>query len=237
MQTHRPLPRLAFGRAGVGSSRELPAEVAVALSYNGSTQAVMMATPADLVDFAYGFSLTEGIINSASEIRSITTEPVDDGVAITIDLVPDRFREHLARRRNLSGRTSCGLCGIDSLAEAVRVAQQYLSYFQGPVADWQCADQRLLRHAVPEKRTRVYDVRALIRTLCDDDSVLELRPRFAPREARGHAHIAFGPNAIAARICGVAQNPERLGVDCLFLERIKRQLRHRGRWIFRACKE
>ena len=56
MQTHRPMPRLTFGSGAVGQgSRPLPEEVAVALSYNGSTQAVMMATPADLEDFAYGF--------------------------------------------------------------------------------------------------------------------------------------------------------------------------------------
>jgi FdhD protein len=116
MDTRRPLSRLVWsGGAFTQAPRVLPEETAVALSFNGTTQAVMMATPDDLEDFATGFSLTEGIVQTASEIRSITTEPVDDGVAVTIDLVPDRFREHLARRRNLSGRTSCGLCGIDSM--------------------------------------------------------------------------------------------------------------------------
>src|SRR2546428_1031823 len=63
-------------------------------------------------------------------------------------------------------------------AEAVRVAKQYLGYFQGPVAAWECADQRLLRGIVPENRLRVYDVRAIIRTLADAGSVLELRRHF-----------------------------------------------------------
>src|SRR5205809_597351 len=63
-------------------------------------------------------------------------------------------------------------------AEAVRVAKQYLGYFQGPVAAWECADQRLLRGIVPENRLRVYDVRAVIRTLADAGSVLELRRHF-----------------------------------------------------------
>jgi acetyl/propionyl-CoA carboxylase alpha subunit/acetyl-CoA carboxylase carboxyltransferase component len=63
-------------------------------------------------------------------------------------------------------------------AEAVRVAKQYLAYFQGPVAEWECADQRLLRGVVPENRLRVYDVRAVIRTLADTGSVLELRRHF-----------------------------------------------------------
>src|SRR5213078_1381430 len=63
-------------------------------------------------------------------------------------------------------------------AEAVRVAKQYLGYFQGPVAAWECADQRLLRGIVPENRLRVYDVRTVIRTLADAGSVLELRRHF-----------------------------------------------------------
>ena len=62
--------------------------------------------------------------------------------------------------------------------EAVRAAKQYLSYFQGPVAQWECADQRRLRALVPENRLRAYNVRAIIETLADSDSVLELRPRF-----------------------------------------------------------
>ena len=64
-------------------------------------------------------------------------------------------------------------------AEAVRAAKQYLSYFQGPVSEWEAADQRLLRHAVPENRLRMYDVRHVIATLADSGSVLELRPHFA----------------------------------------------------------
>jgi acetyl-CoA carboxylase carboxyltransferase component/biotin carboxyl carrier protein len=63
-------------------------------------------------------------------------------------------------------------------AEAVRVAKQYLGYFQGPVAAWECADQRRLRGLVPENRLRVYDVRSVVRTLADTGSVLELRRHF-----------------------------------------------------------
>ena len=84
MNTHRPLPRLAFGqgRASDGS-RELPEEVAVALSYNGSTQAVMMASPAGLVDFAYGFSLTEGIA-TPDEIDSVEIVETPLGIDLQI---------------------------------------------------------------------------------------------------------------------------------------------------------
>ncbi len=67
---------------------------------------------------------------------------------------------------------------VEDEQEAVRAARQYLSYFQGPVSDWDCADQRLLRTLVPENRLRAYDIRAIIETLADTTSVLELRPRF-----------------------------------------------------------
>ena len=63
-------------------------------------------------------------------------------------------------------------------AEAVRVAKQYLSYFQGPIKEWECSDQRKLRHHIPENRLRSYDVRDVINDLADNDSVLELRPSF-----------------------------------------------------------
>jgi acetyl/propionyl-CoA carboxylase alpha subunit/acetyl-CoA carboxylase carboxyltransferase component len=67
---------------------------------------------------------------------------------------------------------------VEDEEEAVAVAKQYLSYFQGPVADWACADQRLLRRAIPENRLRVYDIRKLIGLIADEGSVLELRPKF-----------------------------------------------------------
>jgi FdhD protein len=76
----------------------------------------MMTTPADLADFAYGFSLTEGIVESADEIRGVAVEEAEEGLRVLVDLVPGRLREHLARKRAISGRTGCGVCGIDDLA-------------------------------------------------------------------------------------------------------------------------
>ena len=88
---------------------------------------------------------------------------------------------------------------------AARVARQYLSYFQGRVKDWHCADQRLLRHAVPENRMRAYDMRALIGTLADTDAVLEIRAGFG-----------FGMITALLRVEGrpmgvIANNPLHLG--------------------------
>ncbi len=90
-------------------------------------------------------------------------------------------------------------------AEAVDLARRYLSYFCGPVADWDAADQRLLRHVVPENRLRVYDVRSAIELLCDTDSVLELRRGFAPGMITCLARIEGRPLGV------VANDPTHLG--------------------------
>ena len=120
MKTHRPHARLAFGqgRASDGS-RELPEEMAVAITYNGSTRAVMMATPADLTDFAYGFSLTEGIA-TPDEIDSVEVVQADLGIDLQIWLKDVAEARQSARRRSMAGPVGCGLCGIDSLEEAAR---------------------------------------------------------------------------------------------------------------------
>ena len=90
-------------------------------------------------------------------------------------------------------------------AGAVDLARRYLSYFQGAVADWDCADQRLLRSAVPEQRLRAYDVRALVEVLADTDSVLELRRGFGPGMVTALARIEGRPVGI------LANDPTHLG--------------------------
>ena len=122
MQTHRPMPRLTFGSGAFSASRELPEEVAVALSFNGSTQAVMMASPADLEDFAYGFTLTEGIAKP-NEIQSIEVVETPLGLDVQIWLEQQAEARLTKRRRTMAGPVGCGLCGIDSLEEATRVMQ------------------------------------------------------------------------------------------------------------------
>ncbi|HCP53213.1 MAG: carbamoyl-phosphate synthase large subunit [Pseudomonadaceae bacterium] len=90
-------------------------------------------------------------------------------------------------------------------AAAVAAAKQYLSYFQGPVADWQCADQRQLRSLIPENRLRVYDIHRVISTLADTDSVLELRSQFAPGMITAFVRIEGKPFGL------LANNPAHLG--------------------------
>ncbi|WP_316162672.1 formate dehydrogenase accessory sulfurtransferase FdhD [Bradyrhizobium sp. SZCCHNRI20481] len=100
--------------------RRVPEETAVALTYNGGTQAVMMATPQDLTDFAIGFSLNEGIIASRDDIISLDVVELTDGIELRMWLPPELAARMAERRRSLAGPTGCGLCGIDSIAEAVR---------------------------------------------------------------------------------------------------------------------
>jgi len=90
-------------------------------------------------------------------------------------------------------------------AEAVAAAKQYLSYFQGPTSDWECADQRALRHAVPENRLRVYDVRAAMRGVADTGSLLELRAGFGAGIVTALARIEGKPVGL------LANNPHHLG--------------------------
>ena len=108
---------LRFGAAREDAREiEVAVETPINIVYGNMPYAVMMASPSDLEDFVTGFSLTEGIVRGADEIRGIAVEPKDEGVIVTVELAPGRFREHLARRRNLSDRTSCGLCGVETIA-------------------------------------------------------------------------------------------------------------------------
>jgi acetyl-CoA carboxylase carboxyltransferase component len=86
-------------------------------------------------------------------------------------------------------------------AQAVGVAKKYLSYFQGPVSQWEAADQRLLRDMIPEQRRYVYDVRAVIETVADTDSFLELRPKFGPEMITGLIRIEGKPFGVIANDC------------------------------------
>jgi FdhD protein len=114
------LARTAGGFAD--GQRAVPAEAAVAFSYNGSTHAVMMATPADFEDFAMGFSLSEGVIDRPADIREIAVVETEAGIDLQIWLSDEKAEAQSRRRRALAGPTGCGLCGIESLTEAVKPA-------------------------------------------------------------------------------------------------------------------
>jgi formate dehydrogenase accessory protein FdhD len=95
-------------------------EVPVAMVFNGTSHAVMIATPADLDDFGLGFALSEGIVGDRSELLDIETHSGEGGLEVRMTITQRRFALLAARRRTLAGRTGCGLCGVDSLAQVLR---------------------------------------------------------------------------------------------------------------------
>jgi FdhD protein len=113
--------RIAWvGVQPTNGSRLVARETPVALTYNRTTHAVMLATPADLRDFAVGFSLSEGIIQNAADILALEVVYVEDGVELRMDLDAGRLDALTRRQRRLAGPSGCGLCGLDSLAAALR---------------------------------------------------------------------------------------------------------------------
>ncbi len=107
------------GGAAEGT-RSIPEETAIAFTYEGGSYAVMMATPQNLEDFAVGFSVTEGLISSPAEIRQLDIVEHAAGVELRMWLTEPQAAALSERRRHLAGPTGCGLCGIESLDEAVR---------------------------------------------------------------------------------------------------------------------
>lgn len=101
--------------AAVRAEDSVAEEVPVALVYNGFSHAVMMATPQDLEDFALGFSLSEGIAGSVREILDIEVVEHAHGTEVQMQLAGERFAQLRARRRAMTGRTGCGICGVESL--------------------------------------------------------------------------------------------------------------------------
>lgn len=119
--THSAFAPKSWGKGCV--ERELAEEVAVAIVVNGSTLAVMMATPADLEAFGVGFALTEKVIEQASEIARLEVVDHDLGIEVRLWIGADKANAMARRRRKQAGPTGCGLCGIESLEEAMRVSR------------------------------------------------------------------------------------------------------------------
>ena len=120
MRASRSISARALGPEGARDiARSLPEEVPVAVTCNGSTQAVMMCTPADLEDFARGFALTEGYA-SPDQIERVEILEVAQGIEARLWIAEEAAEALGARRRAMMGPVGCGLCGIDSLEQALR---------------------------------------------------------------------------------------------------------------------
>jgi FdhD protein len=119
-----PFARLAARRYLASGSFDtieaVAAETPVALVYNGTSHVVMMATPLDLEDFALGFSLSEGILRRPGELADMETVEDPNGIEVRMTIDKLRFARLAERRRNLTGRTGCGICGLDSLEAVLR---------------------------------------------------------------------------------------------------------------------
>lgn len=124
LNAHRSFPGDCWHADGVVHIKdEIAEETPVALIYNRLPLVVMMASPQYLADFAVGFSVSEGIVVSSSEILDLDVRKHPEGIEINLEITPARFANLESKQRNLTGRTGCGLCGAQTLAQAIRHPQ------------------------------------------------------------------------------------------------------------------
>ncbi|MGE3771657.1 MAG: formate dehydrogenase accessory sulfurtransferase FdhD [Gammaproteobacteria bacterium] len=141
-----PAPDLPYAHGAPATAETLAEEVPIAFTYNGEAHAVMLATPCDLEDFARGFTLTQGIVDSAAEIEAIEIRPELAGIECAIRIPAARAAALAPDARRLPGLSACGLCGIRTLEDAVR--------WPGPVDSHVRVSGRALHLAFAGMRTR-----------------------------------------------------------------------------------
>lgn len=180
-------------------------EVPVALSYNGVSHTVMLASPGDLEDFALGFSLTEGIIETPREMRDIEIELTEKGVVVQMSIASARFETLKDRRRSMAGRTGCGLCGTDSLDQVVRplppvsatvrFTSEAIQRAAGEMGGWQI----LQRETGATHAAAWFDSRGMIQALREDVGRHNALDKLIGALASARTDIAQGAFLVTSR--------------------------------------
>ena len=152
----RRIPSLIWRSHFTDHERSVAEETPIALSYNRLTHAVMMATPADLEDFAIGFSHSEGIISRPGDVEELEIVSAENGIECRMWVGPELLGRLEQRRRLLAGPTGCGLCGLESLAEAIRTPPR-----TGPGIVIGAEDIQAAMLAMPERQTLNAETRAV----------------------------------------------------------------------------
>lgn len=125
---------------------QVATEMPIALVFNGISHVVMMATPKDLEDFALGFSLSEGIVSATHQVLDIEQRSISEGIELAINITGKAFAQLKNKRRNLTGRTGCGLCGAESLQQAKPVLEPVTSDIKISHQTLQVAINNLQQH-------------------------------------------------------------------------------------------
>lgn len=155
-------PARRLGATASDITRALPEEVPVSITVNGSSQAVMMASPADIEDFAVGFALTEGIVAAASEIGSVEALDLARGIEARLWVSEARAEALGQRRRAMLGPVGCGLCGIDSLDETMRAVPRVTAEPRFAQAEIARAGDALRGHQPLHDQTRAVHAAGLL---------------------------------------------------------------------------
>jgi acetyl/propionyl-CoA carboxylase alpha subunit/acetyl-CoA carboxylase carboxyltransferase component len=207
------LPVVLFAEGGGGRPGDVDMPIVAGLNNHTFSQFAALSGQVPVVGIAHGrcFAGNAALLGCADAI--IATEASNIGMGGPAMIEGGGLGSFRPEEIGPSHVQSAG--GVIDLlvkdeAEAVDAARRYLSYFQGAVTPWDCADQRLLRHAVPENRLRVYDIRAVMRDLVDSGSMLELRAGFGAGMVTALARIEGRPVGV------MANNPKHLGgaLDC-----------------------
>jgi len=143
--------------------RAVPEETAIAMTYNRTTHAVMMGTPADLEDFAVGFSLAERIVAGADDIEELEVVPAELGVELRMWVAEPLMIALEKRRRQIAGATGCGLCGMESLADAMQAPPKVSADASFAVAQIAAAVAGIGAHQVLNHTTRAVHAAAFWR--------------------------------------------------------------------------